>query len=166
MTVRFQTAANEDIPVIRMLSERIWRSHYPGIISPAQIEYMLQQMYAPAALRSEMEQPGYRYVLVNDNVAPIGYFAFRHEPAGNAVLLSKIYLLPDWHGKGIGRQMLQYVKDEAGKRGAATVYLFVNRNNTRAIRAYERFGFVKKEPVVTDIGSGFVMDDYRMTCRL
>ncbi|MBS1128301.1 MAG: hypothetical protein H6Q96_681, partial [Nitrospirae bacterium] len=45
---------------------------------------------------------------------------------------------------------------------AKSLYLFVNKNNTKAIRAYERFGFVKARAVVTDIGSGFVMDDYRM----
>lgn len=166
MSVRFQAAGTDDIPVIRHLSQRIWRSHYPGVISPAQIEYMLDRMYASDTLQAEMVQQGYRYVVVVDSAAPIGYIAFRHETAENAVLLSKIYLLPDLHGKGIGRQMLQYVKSAAAELGASSIHLFVNRNNARAIRAYERFGFVKKEAMVTDIGSGFVMDDYRMICRL
>ena len=42
------------------------------------------------------------------------------------------------------------------------VYLTVNKGNKRAIRAYEKSGFSITESVVTDIGHGFVMDDYIM----
>jgi ribosomal protein S18 acetylase RimI-like enzyme len=62
--------------------------------------------------------------------------------------------------------MLQHVRDDAVSRGAKTVHLFVNKNNLKAIVAYERFGFIKAEAVVTAIGGGFVMDDYRMVLDL
>jgi ribosomal protein S18 acetylase RimI-like enzyme len=39
----------------------------------------------------------------------------------------------------------------------------VNKNNTKAIRAYQRAGFTIAESVVNHFGGGFVMDDYRMT---
>ncbi len=162
MSIRFQIAEKSDIPLIQRLSRTIWQEHYPGIISPAQIEYMLEKMYSSAILRSEMENEGYRYVLVSDQDEPIGYLAFRHDDKTASILLSKIYLLPLYHEEGIGRQMLQYVKNDAATLGAKTIQLFVNKNNTKAIRAYERFGFEKAEAIVKDIGGGFVMDDYRM----
>lgn len=162
MGIRFQTAGVSNIPVIQRLSERIWRSHYPGIITLAQIDYMLEKMYASDVIKDEMEQQRYRYVVVSDQNEPIGYLAFRHEDKTASILLGKIYLLPLYHGKAVGRQMLQYVKNDATKLGAKTIQLFVNKNNTKAIKAYERFGFVKEEAIVTDIGGGFVMDDFRM----
>lgn len=40
------------------------------------------------------------------------------------------------------------------------VYLTVNKGNERAIKVYEKFGFIKTDSIVTDIGNGYVMDDY------
>ncbi len=54
----------------------------------------------------------------------------------------------------------------AAERGAREVYLHVNRHNARAIRAYERAGFVVAGAVVGDTGGGFVPDDYVMRLRL
>ncbi len=162
----FRRAEISDIPVIQDLSSRIWREHYPGIITHAQIDYMLERMYSGDVIRDEMGHKGYQYVIVSSGERPVGYVSYRREDASLAVMLSKLYLLPSLHGMGIGVRMLQYVKDEASRMGAQMVYLFVNRNNVKAIRAYERSGFIKVREVVTDIGGGFVMDDYRMELDL
>jgi GNAT superfamily N-acetyltransferase len=160
--ISFRLATSEDIPLIQDLSGRIWREHYPGIITREQIDYMLGKMYASDVMRDEIMNKGYRYIIVSAGTMPIGFIAYRQGEPSRAVLISKLYLLPSFHGKGIGRKMLGHVKDYASKTGAQTLYLFVNKNNVKAIAAYERFGFVKAEAVVSDIGGGFVMDDYRM----
>ncbi len=164
--ISFRTAGEADIPVIQDLSSRIWREHYPGIITHEQIDYMLGRMYAADIIRDEVLSKGYRYVLVMRGNEAVGFIAYRFEDPDRAVMISKLYLLPSLHGKGIGRQMLQHVKDNAVRRSAKRIYLFVNKNNSKAIAAYERFGFKKAEAVVTDIGGGFVMDDFRMVLEL
>ena len=54
----------------------------------------------------------------------------------------------------------------AAERGLKAVYLTVNTGNARAVRAYEKFGFTRTDHTVTDIGSGFVMDDYIYEYRI
>ncbi len=162
----FRPATAGDIPVIQDLSSRIWREHYPGIITNEQIDYMLGKMYNADVIRDEMEKQGSRYVIVADGNAPVGYISYRVGDTAHTVLISKLYLLPSLHGRGIGARMLQYVKEDALRAGARLVYLYVNKNNVKAIRAYERFGFSKAVALVTDIGGGFVMDDYRMELDL
>ncbi len=164
--ILLRPATEADISVIRALSSRIWREHYPGIITNAQIDFMLQKMYNADVIRDEMEKKGYRYIIVANGKAPVGYISYRFENTEHAVLISKLYLLPSLHGRGVGARMLQFVKDDALRAGAKLVYLYVNKNNAKAIRAYERFGFSKARALVTDIGSGFVMDDYRMELEL
>lgn len=164
--ITFRPATGEDIPLIQALSARIWREHYPGIITHGQIDYMLGTMYATEVMRSEIGSKGYQYVIVEEGTVPIGYIGYRYEEGTRTVKISKLYLLPSHHGKGIGRKMLDLVKDDALKAGARSLSLFVNKNNVKAIAAYERFGFEKAEAVVSDIGSGFVMDDFRMEYRL
>jgi len=56
------------------------------------------------------------------------------------------------------------VKQYAAQNGKDYVFLTVNKNNRPAIRAYEKNGFAITDSVVTDIGQGFVMDDYIMKC--
>jgi len=62
--------------------------------------------------------------------------------------------------------MLQHVRASSAELGASEIRLQVNKQNTRAIRAYERAGFSLLEAVVADIGGGFVMDDFIMALRL
>lgn len=98
--ISFCPAVPVDIPLIQDLSYRIWREHYPGIISPAQIEYMLERMYSSARLRTEMVNEGYRYIKVSDQENPVGYLSLRHHPEDASLALSKIYLLGSYHAKG------------------------------------------------------------------
>jgi ribosomal protein S18 acetylase RimI-like enzyme len=165
-TATFRHASEADIPLVQDLSSRIWREYYPGIITHAQIDYMLGKMYATEVIGEEIRNKGYCYVIVQQGREAVGYIAWRFDTTVKVVLISKLYLLPGLHGRGIGRQMLQHVREDAVQQGAKRIQLFVNKNNTKAIAAYERFGFVKADPVVSDIGGGFVMDDYRMELLL
>lgn len=45
---------------------------------------------------------------------------------------------------------------------AKKIQLTVNKHNINSINAYKKWGFKTIDSVVTDIGSGFVMDDYIM----
>ena len=76
--------------------------------------------------------------------------------------LHKLYLLPELQGRGLGSRLLQHVEHEVGAGGARRLILSVNKRNVRAIKAYQRNGFVIAESVITDIGGGYVMDDYVM----
>ena len=49
---------------------------------------------------------------------------------------------------------------------SSAVYLTVNKNNARAIRAYEKFGFLREGEECTAIGEGYYMDDYIYAIRL
>ena len=37
---------DDQVEALGALARHIWQRHYPGIISPAQIDYMLHQRYA------------------------------------------------------------------------------------------------------------------------
>ena len=58
--------------------------------------------------------------------------------------------------------MLEYLRGLCREAGARTIWLTVNRRNERAIGAYRRAGFREVRAQVTDIGGGYVMDDYIM----
>jgi ribosomal protein S18 acetylase RimI-like enzyme len=155
-------AIERDLAAISALAGVIWRAHYPGIISPAQIEYMLAKMYSLETLREEIHARSIRYdrLLVGAELA--GFAA--HGPTGQATLfkLHKIYLHLAWQGRGLGSFLLRHCEREAAQAGADRLVLTVNKHNIKAIDMYRRNRFVITDSVVTDIGGGFVMDDYIM----
>ena len=52
--VRIEPLVEADIGPLVALAGEIWRAHYPGIVDPAQIEYMLAQRYEPRLIRAEL----------------------------------------------------------------------------------------------------------------
>jgi ribosomal protein S18 acetylase RimI-like enzyme len=56
--------------------------------------------------------------------------------------------------------MMRFVTQRARKLGCDRVMLRVNRNNYQAILAYEHLGFVRIGELCSDIGNGYVMDDF------
>jgi ribosomal protein S18 acetylase RimI-like enzyme len=72
----------------------------------------------------------------------------------------------DLQRRGIGAALLREIEDWARARQVRRLWLQVNRGNTQAIRAYEKYGFRIVESRVFDIGGGFVMDDHVMEKRL
>jgi len=159
-------ATGADLPAISELAGFIWRACYPGIITTGQIDYMLARMYAPDVLRDEIQSQGIRYdrLLVGEQFVGFSSYGPASEPG--VTKLHKLYLLPELHGRGWGSRLLQHVEHEVRHLGARRLILAVNKHNTKAIAAYQRNGFVIAESVVTDIGGGFVMDDFIMAKEL
>ena len=155
-------ATEADLPALAELAGVIWRACYPGIISHAQIEYMLARMYAQDVLREELRSQGIRYYRLLLGTRFAGFAALGPADAAGAMKLHKLYLLPELHGRGLGSLLLRHGETEARRLGARRLMLTVNKRNVRAIGAYQRNGFEVVESVVTDIGGGFVMDDFVM----
>ena len=108
----------------------------------------------------EQIKSGYRYYSMLHDDHLVGYLSY--EKREEALFLSKIYVLKEWRGKGIGKAAIKFVHEEAEKLTCKKVSLTVNRFNTDSIKAYERAGFIKKGKLVQDIGHGYIMDDYLM----
>jgi len=155
-------ACEGDLPVIAELAGVIWRACYPAIITHAQIGYMLARMYTLDTLREEIRSQGIRYDLLLVDGKPAGFASYGPVPEPRVMKLHKLYLLPGLHGRGLGSRLLQHCEQRVRAAGAQRLILSVNKHNAKAIAAYQRNGFVIAGSVVTDIGGGFVMDDYIM----
>lgn len=154
-----------ELEALATLAARIWQHHYPGIISQAQIDYMLAQRYSLPTLAAESSTAGHwldGLWLDGQLVGFANYFLL----SPTRMKLDKLYLDPAWHGRGLGSLLLQYVAARSRQQGCEWLQLAVNKHNRLAIRAYQRNGFVIAESVCQDIGNGFVMDDYLMQLPL
>jgi len=161
-SLAIRSASEAEIPALRALAERIWRESYAALLTPAQIDYMLRWMYAPEAIAREMGEGTIWETAWLDGEL-IGFHSCTLESQAKRLKLNKLYLLPEQQGLGLGQQLLDRVHSVAAQHGARQVWLQVNKQNARAIRAYERAGYVVERSAVFDIGGGFVMDDFILT---
>lgn len=161
--IDFITIKSSEFEKIFSLASEIWNDNYKGIISQDQIDYMLGIMYNPKRLQQDLDE-GFQWEFICYNTKIVGYLAYaiKHD---NRVFLSKIYLKTSAQGLGIGKLALQHVKNFAKTNNTIGVYLTVNKGNTKGIRAYKNTGFTIINEEVTDIGNGYVMDDYVFECK-
>ena len=161
MTTIIEPARAEHLAEISALAGVIWRAHYPGIITPAQIDYMLARMYDVDVLRRELGSGlAWFRALVDGELR--GFASVGPTEIATEFKLHKLYVHPDWQRHGLGAALLNEIESTARARGATTLGLNVNKRNEIAIAAYRKRGFTIRESIVADIGGGFVMDDYVM----
>jgi GNAT superfamily N-acetyltransferase len=70
-------------------------------------------------------------------------------------------VLPEHHGEGLGKFLINEVVNKVREAGGKTLELNVNRANDAKV-FYERMGFTIKKTVDIAIGNGFFMNDYVM----
>ena len=151
----------EELVRVRNIADVIWPETFKDILSPEQIRYMMQMMYAPEVMNRELAE-GYSFNIVLADGLDAGYVVYSAYGEDGTAKLHKVYLLKDFHRQGIGQKMLEYVCRRCRERGFSSVLLAVNKQNLSAQKAYLRHGFIMEKSVKCDIGHGFFMDDYLM----
>lgn len=156
-------AGREDIQTVAALAREIWEQHYTPIIGAAQVKYMVDNFQSREAIEADIAS-GYVYTIACWKNTPCGYSAIRFD--ADALFLSKLYVLQAFRGKGIAQAMLRAAEEAARQHSVACIRLTCNKYNTGSLSAYAHMGFTRAADIVTDIGGGFVMDDYVMEKRL
>ena len=136
---------------------------------------MLERMYSSAAL-AEQGQQGHVFHLLLDadktrnsdysgqsgtRYRPVGYVSHQLDYLPGTTKIHKLYLLPGTQGRGFGRLLVEQVERIARRAGQQRLRLDVNYQN-RAVDFYAHLGFEKLERFDTDIGNGYLMEDWRM----
>lgn len=165
-SLRLRRAGPSDLPTVQRLAHVIWHAHYPSIITRGQIDYMLERGYSHDALAPFVTAADRGLALAEEQGEVVGFAAWYPPPEPATLKLDKLYVLPQRHGHGIGRALIEHVAAAARAAGCRTLILNVNRNNVGAVRAYERCGFAIREAGDFPIGNGFVMEDYVMARAL
>lgn len=153
--VRFNLVSTDlDKGVLMHLIQTIWPNVYTPIIGQRQVEYMLTNFQSLAQIEKEILD-GVKYYLLYKDGKAIGYTAFAEFQT--EIYLSKFYFSQKVRGQGLAKQVFKWYEDLAGER---VIRLNVNKYNIRAITIYEHYGFQRISSQVTEIGQGYVMDDY------
>ena len=155
-----------DSHTVSALAGTVWRHHYAGIISSAQIEYMLAQRYQPDLIREQLKNPGiwWRKLILDENI--IGFSCCMRTANPDELKIDKLYIHCNHHRQGYGRKFIADAIAILKKNNLQSLILTVNKQNQTAIAAYQHCGFEVTGDSIVDIGGGFFMNDYLMTLDL
>lgn len=90
-------------------------------------------------------------VCINDEL-PVDAEIDRELPDDGAVMMSKFYVHPDFHGAGVSKNMMSHLMEQYITSDREWMWLGTNQSNARAITFYERSGFQRIGTRTFDIG--------------
>ena len=164
--ITISEATIKDIKVIREIAFKTWPVTYGEILSKAQIDYMLDLFYSEETLTDKLANIGHDFLVLKENEICHGFASCEHHYLNsNCTRLHKLYFLPEYQGKGMGKLMLDKIVALAKENRSDTLSLNVNRFN-KAFAFYQNLGFqiVAEEDI--SIGHGYLMEDYKMELNM
>lgn len=154
-----EISGDSDIRLTAQMAQEIWNEAFRGIITQEQINYMVDKYQSYHAMKDQIENQGYTYFIISKDGKDAGYCGVQVKE-DNSLYLSKMYLLKEARGKRLFEQMTNHLVKLCRDKGISRIWLTVNKHNDRAIAAYIKNGYKNIRSQTTDIGNGFVMDDY------
>lgn len=147
MQVSFKPIYEDDIDLLQNIALETFIHSYEHLNSPSNFKWYIDRAFTKEKLLSEIqnEESYYYFALYQNQIA--GYLKLN---AGSAqtetysdeyLEIERIYLRSDYHRKGIGRKMMDFVFDTARKMSKSKVWLGVWNQNPSAILFYEHMGF-------------------------
>jgi diamine N-acetyltransferase len=115
--------------------------------SPAQMDQYLDTHYNPEVILTELNNTTNIYHIVCNNEEPIGFSKIvlncKHGNVleQNSAKLERIYLLKEFHGLGIGYELLNFNIDYSKRNAQVALWLYTWVGNEQAIRFYLKTGF-------------------------
>ena len=159
-------ATQNDLQAIHDMAQVVFRHTYKDILSPEQMEYMMDMMYSLPNLEKQLQDGHHYYIARSQDNCPCGYVSVQCEGCGedgrDVFHLHKIYVMPDRQGLGIGLKLFQTVVAHVCDLSSnARIELNVNKFN-KAVDFYLHLGMKIIHEEDYPIGNGFYKTDYIM----
>lgn len=111
----------------------------PGFDAEAIARHVRLRLSADA-FRINLADVGLEHVVAVEGTRAIGYasLATGQQPR---LELKQIYVRPEYHGSGLGDELMRVAVQRASDLGYSGVWLGTSKRNARAITFYQRHGF-------------------------
>ena len=145
---RIRICGPGDEDALALVGQATFLETFAGIIRGSDIVAHCRAQHAASVYRSWLDGGARVWLAEMDpSGAPIGYLVLAsaslpvESPSDRDLEVKRIYLLQQFHGKGIGKQLMMEAEQHARGAAAARLLLGVYSRNDRAVAFYERFGF-------------------------
>ncbi len=138
-----------DATVLAQMSKKTFFDTFTGTCKEEDMQAFLEQFYNLEQVQKELSNLDDFCFFVEVNGEPIGYIRFMEDnsdfPEANewkSLQLKRLYVLKEYHGKGIAQKLMGFFLAYAEQHQYQLVWLGVWEYNCRAQKFYTKYGFV------------------------
>lgn len=138
----------KEINLLQQLSKQTFFESFSSGNTEENMARYLEEGFSLDKLTRELKDENTSFYFVKSTHEVIGYMKLNEGRAQTELQkedsfeIERIYVLSDYQGKGIGRQLLEKAIQMAKKKKASYIWLGVWEENKRAIQFYKKNGFI------------------------
>lgn len=136
-------AEQNDAAALAEILTQSWKEAYSNILPPAELESAANKELYTAAFAAMMQNPANTFYIAHCGDIPCGmllYCPARDSDLSDYAEIVALYTLPEYWGCGLGKALTKMALDDI-KTSFSGIELWTFRDNARARRFYEKFGF-------------------------
>jgi diamine N-acetyltransferase len=146
--VTLRRLALKDVPALSIIAKKTFYDSFSGTATPADMDHFLELYYNENALALEMADSEMHYYFAEIDGEVAGYILYKENNPGfeemknkKAIELKRLYVLENYHGKGIAQKMMDAFLVYANTNNFDVAFLGVWEYNCRAQYFYAKYGF-------------------------
>lgn len=151
--IRYQYGLPEHSKAISSLGAHVFTVSFAELMPADDLQKYLLESYSPSSIAALLDRPSTTFVLAlegEDNDAIVGFVQLATgtsqaciDDIESKIELQRLYVSEKHQGLGIGKGLMARAEAEARKLGIRHIWLASWELNLKAVRIYEKAGFVK-----------------------
>lgn len=148
----------EAVTLLQQLGKTTFYETFAESNDEETIQSYLEKSFSAEKIERELSNPDSYFFIAYEQDTPVGYLKLntgeaQTELQGDSVLeIERIYVLKDFHGKKVGQVLFEKSLDIAKQLNKEFIWLGVWEQNTKAVRFYEKNGFVAFDTHIFKMG--------------
>ncbi len=140
-------ATIKEIKILTDIGRQTLLESHGHSATPDVMQTYLDEKFTEAALREELSDTKNIFHIINYNNQPAGYSKIIYRQPMEQVMqknitkMERLYLLQEYYGFKLGQQLLQHNIDISKQQGETGMWLYVWKENERALHFYTQAGF-------------------------
>lgn len=164
MAINITRCKSDQLNVLRAISMETYRDTFEDSNSEALLQQYFQSALSAEKLSSELSVIGSYFYFINVDHTVAGFLKVNIGEAQsddidkNSLEIERFYIRKKYLRQGLGKVLMQFAYDLAGKLGKPSVWLGVWENNQRALAFYQSLGYYKIGEHPFDMGGDIQTD--------
>ena len=161
MAVTIKRAGVSDAAIVALLGRLTFQETFSALFlqHEHELKQYLDKTFCVGKIEASIGKAQNRYWTASVDGLPVGYGKLKFpskdaaRKAGAPAQLQKIYVLSDFISQNVGHKLMDEIWAEGARLAVDEMWLNVLSSNERAIRFYERHGWMRTGETTFDIGS-------------
>lgn len=159
MDITITQATIDDVEQLQQIGKQTFYETFSDSNTEEDMAEYLNEKFSMTTLSTELNEKNAKFYFAQIENEVVGYLKLNSGQSqtelkdDKALEIERIYVLKEFHGKKVGQVLYDKAIEIAKKKNADFVWLGVWEENPRAIRFYEKNGFVAFDKHIFKLGS-------------